>query len=255
MKSAPKMAPKLVRLLALLGLGLTVSACADVETVTRTAPYEQIPGAEVPVGYDFNAVEHPEALTVTAAAQETSLTDTPVILQPGQSPVHVNTIAVRVPRTLEVSEANSYLPRADIVWRGDPIGDRYAQIQTIFQDAMMKGVQDLNGPFAVNLEIEVTRFHALTEKARYTTGGVHNIDFNLAIVDAETGELVVPVREVKADLDAFGGRQAVLADSRGDTQKVRISNHLAEVIRQELTSPEGYKNAELGAIQLLNWAM
>ena len=43
-----------------------------------------------------------------------------------------------------------------------------------------------------------------------------------------------------------------MAEARGLTQKVRISGHLAEVIRQEMTEPEGYKNASMGFYQLLN---
>lgn len=250
---------KPVRAILICALGLTVSACASVDTVTRGSPYEQTPNGAVPLNTDFAAVEHPDALTVTAAAHEMSLTDTPaasqaqaLTLEPGKSPVHVNSIAVRVSRDLKVSEANSYYPGGDIVWRGDPIGDRHAQVQKIFEDAIMKGVQPLDGPAEVDLFIDVKRFHALSEKARYTVGGLHSITFDLAIKDPKTGELVVPVREIKADLDAFGGRQAVMADARGETQKVRISNHLAEVIRQELTNPEGYKNAHLGFFQLVN---
>ena len=33
-------------------------------------------------------------------------------------------VKIVVPQTLRVSEANSYRPNADIVWRGDPPGDR-----------------------------------------------------------------------------------------------------------------------------------
>lgn len=243
---------KPVRAIAFLMLGLSVTACASVESVTRGTPYEQVPNQGVPVGHDFSIVEQTEALTVTAAARETSLTDTPVLTEIVNAPLHVETIAVRVPRELKVNEANSYYPSGDIVWRGDPIGDRHAQVQKIFEDALMQGVKPLDGAAGVDLVIDVKRFHAITEKARYTVGGVHNIVFDLAIKNPETGELVVPVRTIKADLDAFGGRQAVLADARGDTQKVRISNHLAEVIRQELSNPEGYQNAQLGFFQLVN---
>ena len=169
-----------------------------------------------------------------------------------RSPVSVKQVLVRVPRSLKVSERNSYLPRGDIVWREDPIGDRHAQVHKIVQDAMVQGVSVLHGPVPVNIEIEMKRFHALTERARYTTGGVHALTFDLAIRHAETGELVVPVRTIKADLDAFGGQQAILAEARGLTQKVRISNHLAEVIRQELTNAEGYRNAQLGIYQWMH---
>ncbi|MEX0286939.1 MAG: DUF6778 family protein [Paracoccaceae bacterium] len=243
---------KPVRAILLVALGLSVSACANVQEVTRNAPYETTPGTAVPVGTDFAAVENPDALTVTAAARDTSLTDTSQVLQAGTSPVTVQSVAVRVSRKLKVNEANSYYPNGDIVWRGDPIGDRHAQVQKIFEDSMMKGVESLNGPVPVDLVIDVKRFHGVSEKARYTVGGVHSITFDLAIKNAETGELIVPVREIKSDLDALGGKQAVLADSRGETQKIRVSNHLAEVIRQELTNPEGYKNANLGFFQLVN---
>lgn len=241
-----------VHICAVIGLGLTVSACSDAEITSRNAPFEALPGETTMAGLAPVEVEYPQASTVTAAAHSMSMTDLGVEIAAGEAPVHVNSITVDVPHELKVSEANSYYPGGDIVWRGDPIGNRHAQVKKIFEDAIAQGVAPMDGPVGVDLAIEVKRFHAITEKARYTTGGNHSITFDLAITDSSNGELVVPVRTIEADLDAFGGRQAVLADARGDTQKVRISRHLAEVIRQELTNPEGYKNANLGFYQLLN---
>tara|TARA_B100000780_G_C20769932_1_gene305734 strand:+ start:100 stop:264 length:165 start_codon:yes stop_codon:yes gene_type:complete len=43
-----------------------------------------------------------------------------------------------------------------------------------------------------------------------------------------------------------------VAEARSLTQKIRITNHLAEVIRQELTSQDGFQNPKLGFIQALN---
>lgn len=249
---------KIATMFLLTGFGLSVSACATVDVTTRNAPYEQLPTGAVtaPAGYEMTARALP------AAAQRIAMPDTtvvranlpgaPIALAPYESPVTVNAILVRVPRDLKVSEKNSYLPRGDIVWRGDPIGDRHAQVQKIFEDGLSRGVVPLHGPVNVDLDIQVRRFHALTEKARYTTGGVHSITFDLAVKNPETGELLMPVRTIRADLDGFGGQQAILADARGETQKVRITAHLAEVIRQELTNPEGYENASLGFIQMLN---
>lgn len=235
-------AMKTAKTILLLGLGLAVSACATQDTPTRNTPFEETPNTQVatPEGY---AATQPDA-----AAVQTALPS----LVAGQSLVSVKSVVVRVPRSLKVSEANRYLPAGDIVWREDPIGDRHAQVQKIFQDAVNNGVTSLNGPVNVDVDILVSRFHALTEKARYTTGGVHSITFDLAIKHPETGALLVPIRTVRADLDGFGGRQALAAESRGLTQKVRISNHLAEVVRQELSNPDGYKNATLGFYQLLN---
>lgn len=166
--------------------------------------------------------------------------------------VRVESLTVRVPRALSVSEANSYLPKADIVWRGDAIGDRHAQVAAIFDNAMRRGIEPLAGRIPVALDVKVLRFHALSEKARYTVGGVHNINFELTLRHAETGALLTEPRVVRADLDGFGGQQALQAEARGLTQKVRITNHLAEVIRQELTTMDGYKNPKLGLIQAMN---
>jgi Family of unknown function (DUF6778) len=237
---------KTAKMILALGLGLVVSACASVDVPTRNTPFEPLPNTAVttPTGY--------EATQPEAAANTLIAPDALSAIAPGQSLVSVNSIVVRVPRSLKVSEANRLLPRGDIVWRGDPLGDRYAQVQMIFQAAMAKGVTTLDGPVNVDIDIQVQRFHALTEKARYTTGGVHAITFDLAIKDPATGELLVPIRTIKADLDGFGGRQAIQAEARGLTQKVRITNHLAEVIRQELSNPQGYKNASLGFYQMLN---
>ena len=44
-------------------------------------------------------------------------------------------VRVIVPETLKVSEANTYKPRADIVWRGDPYGNRYEQVAAIMRAA------------------------------------------------------------------------------------------------------------------------
>ncbi len=256
---------KTARLIMVMGVGLSLSACASVDVSTRNLPYETLPQnvADAPAGYQAAAVaaQIPVASTAAAATQEatavTSAQHDPnalpdLQLLPGQAPITVDAVRVRVPRSLEVSERNSYLPFGDIVWREDPIGDRHAQVATIVQDALTKGVAPLNGPVHVNLEVQVNRFHALTEKARYTTGGVHSISFDMMLTDPKTGQVLVPRRTVNADLQAFGGRNALEAEARGLTQKVRISDYLAEVIRQELTEPEGYKNAQLGLIQLAN---
>ncbi len=248
--------------IAFAALAVGLSACSAVDVATRSTPFEQLPVSAVATPEGYEPVQRPDRSAEPATMPPTAgkqgamafaaLPGMEGKIIPYESPVTVNEITVRVPRTLKVSERNVYLPRADIVWRGDPIGDRYAQVQKIFETALRRGVADLKGPIRVDLDVQVRRFHALTEKARYTIGGVHAITFDLAIKDPETGELLVPVRRIRADLEAFGGQQAILADARGETQKVRITNHLAEVIRAELSNPEGYRNASLGFIQLLN---
>ncbi|WP_299692412.1 DUF6778 family protein [uncultured Tateyamaria sp.] len=223
---------KRIKITLLLMMGGLVSACGAPIVPTNTAPFEATPLSSA------NAPVEAAAQAIPAAAP---LTD-----------VQVKAITITVPRSLTVSEANRYLPKGDIVWRGDPIGDRHQQVADIFDTAMTRGAQSVNGTLPVSLDITVKRFHALTEKARYSVGGVHNITFELTLRDPETGAALAETREVHADLDGFGGQQAINADAQGQTQKVRITDHLAEVIRQELTRAEGFQNPRLGFVQAMN---
>jgi len=174
-----------------------------------------------------------------------------------QASFKVTSVRVSVPETLTVSEANRFYPGGDIVWREDPPGDRRAQVKAIVEAGMMKGIETLApaqtaGQVPVLLDVEVTRFHALTEKARYTVGGVHALQFKMMLRDPETGAPLGEPKFVKADFKALGGQAAVQAEQAGQTQKVRITDHLARVIRQELTSPVGHRAANLGLMGAIN---
>jgi len=149
--------------------------------------------------------------------------------------IRVVGVVVSVPETLSVSEANTYKPVADIVWREDPIGDRRAQVQAIIESAAKRASAGLQGNLPVVLHLEVRKFHALTQITRYSFGGNHSIDFLLSITSGQTGDEIVPPYFVSTDLRAFGGDQAIAAEHAGQTQKVRITQHLAGLIRQELT--------------------
>ncbi|MCZ4351447.1 hypothetical protein O4H61_02870 [Roseovarius aestuarii] len=172
--------------------------------------------------------------------------------QPMSLALNVQSIKVDVPRTLKVSEKNRYYPGGDIVWREDPLGDRYAQVQAIVADAMAKGTAGMDTGVPVELDIEVKRFHALTQKARYTTGGVHALTFVMTLRDPATGMALSEPREIVANFKAYGGSMAVVAEQRGETQKVRITKHLANVIRQEMTEPGSYQAAQLGLMGVMN---
>ncbi len=154
---------------------------------------------------------------------------------------HVTALNVTVPTTLKVSEANNFYPAgADIVWRGDPFGDRYEQIKAIFEDGMGRGVARLNGSTDVIVDIVVQRFHSVTERTRYTVGGVHSIRFAMTIRDAASGAVLEPTRVINTDLNAFGGLAAVRAEAAGLTQKVRLTEHLEKVFLYELTRPRDF---------------
>jgi hypothetical protein len=210
---------KLTRIIAALALTASVSACASTvpETATRNVPLE------------------------AAAVQPTSVA------------LDIQGISVSVPRSLTVSEANLYYPGGDIVWREDPVGDRHEQVKAIFEDGLTKGLSALpEGNLPVNVDVEVTRFHALTEKARYTIGGVHSVQFKLTLTDPETGAALTEPRLIKADFKAYGGARALSAERAGRTQKVRITNRISEVIQQELLNPGSTDTAGLGLMGVIN---
>lgn len=144
---------------------------------------------------------------------------------------HVTDVRVSVPETLTVSEAKTYLPDADIVWREDPPGDRRAQVGRIVSDAARAASAPLRGARPVALVITLQRFHALTFEAetQLTGMGVHNIDFTLAAIDARTGEVLAATEEIKAALPAYSGVQMTELRLKGESQKSQISAHLRKV--------------------------
>lgn len=205
-----------VRLIVGLMAGLGLTACGAVDTASRNAM--------------------PQEMAVARQAPS----------------VRIESFNVVVPRALRVSEANRYYPGGDIVWRGDPMGDRHAQVKAIFDTSLGRSVPLVQGEQPVRVDIEVKRFHALTEKTRYTVGGIHAITFDMTLRDPQTGAALGPTRTIRADLVGYGGARAMAAEARGVTQKYRITNHLVGVIQKELTDPEGYHNANLGLMQAIN---
>lgn len=217
-----------LKLIVGLVAALVVSGCAGLDTASRNSGFEGAFGSDPAFGL------------------------TGPVLAGGLPSYQVEAINVLVPDSLIVSEANTYYPRGDIVWHGDPPGDRPTQIKAIFEEGFARGTQDLQGEVPVVLDVTLERFHALTQKTRYTVGGVHAIRFTLAVRDAESGLLLEEPRSVRADLKAYGGQRAIDAERQGQTQKVRITDHLARVIREELQEPEGFDNPSLGLVQVLN---
>ena len=149
--------------------------------------------------------------------------------------VAVTSVEIVVPQSLTVSEANVLVPMSDIVWRGDPLGDRRAQVAAIILDAANTATSGMVEGRGVVLRLEVVRFHALTEKARYLIGGNYALRFLMTLRDAETGTVIDGPRPLDADLRASGGVRAIAEENAGRTEKVVITERLAEVITYELT--------------------
>ena len=179
--------------LALFALG----ACVPVETTTRNT--------------SSTAVEK----TLPAAA-------------PSYRPVGLR---IEVPDTLVVSEANTYAPFADIVWRGDEFGDRHKQVKALFAEAFKAA--DLKGGKPVLVSVKVMRFHALTEKARYVTGGNYAIYFFLQLSDPKTAKPLGPARLVSINQDAVAYRPGQ-DDHLGHAEHRKVIGIIRARIEKEL---------------------
>jgi len=139
-------------------------------------------------------------------------------------------VAVTVPDALTVTEENSFAPNADIVWHGDPFGDRKAQVAAIMQEGIAQGSRGLRGRQDVVFNVTVVEFHALTPKARAEApSAVHNITYDIVVTDSRTGEALTEPKRIRADLPAFTGAAAFDALKEGRTQKLRITEHLNRV--------------------------
>lgn len=198
-------------------LAFSLSACTTVDTASRAA---------LTTGSEFGG-----------AAQSAASLARPA----GHAVVHAlyDIVAIRIAvlPNLKVSEANMFRPVADIVWRGEPLGDRHSQVSAIFNEAASQVAANMVQGRQVIVDVEVTRFHALTEKARYTIGGMHALKFIMTVRDAATGALIDGPRTVVADVKASGGDKALAEDQAGRTQRVVIVERLADVLRRELSGP------------------
>lgn len=150
----------------------------------------------------------------------------------------VTAFEVNVPQTLTSSEANTIKPRSDIVWREDPAGDRHAQVDALMTAALAPAFAAVVGDTPVIVSLEVTRFHAQTHRVRYSNlSSEHEIEFVMTVRHAETGEILSGPRPVDLTFGALGGADAVAADARGETQRVRISSRLVQWVNAEFIGP------------------
>lgn len=196
------------RLLLALPAALALSACAGSDPAGRAA-------------------------SVAATPNTGSASASAVVLHARYAVQGVNVV---VPKSLKVSEANMFYPVADIVWRGEPRGDRYAQVQSMVTEAASRATGTMSEGRPVNVTIEITRFHCLTEKTRYTVGGTHALHFRLTVTDAATGMVLEGPRDVVADVKASGGAAAIAEEQAGRTQRVVVVDRLTDVIRRELST-------------------
>ncbi|WP_246032871.1 DUF6778 family protein [Falsirhodobacter xinxiangensis] len=144
---------------------------------------------------------------------------------------NVRQITVNVPEELTVSDANTWAPQVDIVWHGDPAGDRKLQVAELVEDGIEQGSAALRGPRPVNIGVTMQRFHSITPRveANLQNSGVHDIRYVIQVFDARSGAALTQPEPIAADIAALVGDQAREARSQGITQKDEIVPHIARV--------------------------
>ena len=145
---------------------------------------------------------------------------------------HVHDVQVIIPDSLTTSEENVFRPDVDIIWHGDPVGDRKKQVAVILHAALVEAVDDLfpeNLHRPVVIRATLIHFHSLTPVARTYSGGVHKVSFSIEVVDQNTGEVLAGPTLIEADEFAYGGLLAAWASDQGDTMKSRIPERISEV--------------------------
>jgi len=114
---------------------------------------------------------------------------------------------------------------SNFVWSGfnDANGNRKRQIVALFQSAMREvGTQTMTGTTPVKMQVTVTYFHALTEYGRVWCCGEHRIYADLAVVDAQTGTVLVEDKNVYLGRLALGGIPGLVAEASGRDQVTRV---------------------------------
>jgi hypothetical protein len=144
----------------------------------------------------------------------------------------VQQVISTVPEYLTVSNDNTYAPNADIVWHGDPYGDRKEQVAAILKEAVTAASSPLKGPRGVAISTQMLHFHGVTPIAtNRAPGAVHNIAFRIQVFDARTREPLTGAATIDADLEANVGASAVTAAVAGQTERIRIVDHLTRVVQ------------------------
>lgn len=156
-------------------------------------------------------------------------------LEPNEvSDMKLNSVNVTIREEMQVSTdpAIRYPPKETLVWWGEPSGDRKQQVQALVSDAIADATQPLFlGDRLVGIEVTLNQFHAMTPLARMTEIqlGVHEVQFDIALIDTQTGDTLASEVNLNADLRAFSGSTVAPAEAEGQTQAVRIKARIGQV--------------------------
>lgn len=120
---------KLLKIMTIVALGLGVAGCSSLDTVSRNTPLSAS-------GFETQGIQV-------------------------QRDYRVHEMRFQAPEDIQVSEGNGYYPFTDVVWRGDPLGDRIEQIGAIFEEAKSRNDGLLTGEKGILLDINLVRFHGI----------------------------------------------------------------------------------------------
>jgi hypothetical protein len=141
----------------------------------------------------------------------------------------VRAVDTVVPDSLRLNESNTLAPEADIVWHGEPAGDRRAQVAAIVTEGVTRGAAPLNGSRPVGIRIELQRFHGVTPVAvERSPSAVHSIAYRVWVFDTRDGTTILGPMPIRADLLANTRANAITATT-GRSERARIVDHIAAV--------------------------
>jgi len=148
----------------------------------------------------------------------------------------VTDVRVATPKELTTTEQNSFMPKVDVVWHGDPPGNRIEQAAAIVKQGVERGLADLKGRQDVIATATLRRFHSETPKAYFELPagvGVHTVAFDLTITDRKTGTVLAGPQRIKADLPANSAAADGLHLNKLPSAlwEKQISDHIAATIR------------------------
>lgn len=152
----------------------------------------------------------------------------------------IKDVQVTVPQMLQVSEIKDDRV-ADIVWQGEPMGNRHRQVSAMLSDAMQLVAAEMTDGPDVIVRIDVTRFYAGGEvprsvgKPRPKGGSTSSVYFTLSVIDEVTGEVLESPRAIVADISAGRAARAVGRTPRGGPARDDVIAALAQVLRRELS--------------------
>ena len=148
----------------------------------------------------------------------------------------VTDVRIVTPVGITTTEENSFMPAADLVWHGDPPGNRIEQAAAIVKQGVERGLADLKGRQDVIATATLRRFHSETPKAYFELPagvGVHTVAFDLTITDRKTGTVLAGPQRIKADLPANSAAADGLHLNKLPSAlwEKQISDHIAATIR------------------------